>query len=69
MLEHSKYVRQNPADAAIDGGVRQLFGSAARRIEECGGLERIEQLLSHDFQLIAQMASEIVDKYFTDEAL
>lgn len=39
----------------------------ANLIEECGGLDKIEQLQGHDNQEIYRMAFNIIDTYFSSE--
>lgn len=44
-----------------------VYNRAALSIEECGGLDDIEQLQSHDTQIIYRKAYEIMEKYFSTE--
>lgn len=39
----------------------------ANLIEECGGLDRIEALQSHEKNEIYKMAYDIIEQYFADE--
>lgn len=41
--------------------------AVANLIEECGGLDKIEMLQSHDNQEIYRMAFTIIDTYFSPE--
>ena len=37
------------------------------QIEECGGLDRIEEMQNHRNEEIYKLAYDIIDRYFTDE--
>lgn len=39
----------------------------ANLIEECGGLEKIEQLQAHENVEIYKLAYEIIEQHFSDE--
>lgn len=41
----------------------------ANLIEECGGLEKIEQLQVHENVEIYKLAYEIIEQHFSDEVL
>jgi len=57
----------------LDGLNNILKKSGARtdevcqKIEECGGLDKIEHLQNHESEEIYKMAYEIIDNYFSSE--
>ena len=43
--------------------------SITSQIEECNGLDKIEELQSHRNEEIYKLAFEIIDKYFSEEVI
>ena len=44
----------------------QEMDEVAKKVEESGGLDRIEALQSHENELISNKAKEIMNKFFPD---
>jgi len=55
---------ENILNCALEVGQLEKVACA---IEECGGLDRIEQLQSHDNNTVYNKAYTIIDKFFSEE--